>query len=285
MLHLSEIPMTSEHSKGRHTTFAGVVTDKDEVVDLAYAALLIARAEYPTLDVDSYLDRLKEMGSAIQSRVKTLEDPLQVVQAINNHLYRALGFEGNETDYYDPRNSFLNDVLDRKRGIPITLSIIYMEMGRLIGFPLSGVGFPQHFLVKHRTPNQEILIDPFNKGIVLTPDDLANRLRITSGGELEFRDHFLASSSKKQILKRVLTNLKAIYLSRSDHTKVLSIINMLLDIAPWDMDELRDRGQVHYHLKEYKRALEDLETYLRFNQQAPDVQQITRNVSLLKKLI
>lgn len=277
--------MTSQNSKGKHPTFAEVVAGKDEAVDLAYATLLIARAEYPTLDVDSYLDRLKEMGSAIQSHVKAPEDPLQVVQAVNNHLYRVLGFEGNETDYHDPRNSFLNDVLDRKTGIPITLSIIYMEMGRLIGFPMSGVGFPRHFLVKHRTPNQETFIDPFNKGIVLTPEDLVNRLRITSGGELEFREHFLASSSKKQILKRVLTNLKAIYLSRSDYTKALGIINMLLDIAPWDMDELRDRGQVHYHLKEYKRALEDLETYLKFNQQAPDARQITRNVSLLKKLI
>ena len=258
---------------------------KDEAVDLAYAALLIAREEYPTLDIDSYLDRLKEMAAAIQSRIKDPENPLQVIQTINTYLYKKQGFEGNEADYYDPKNSFLNDVLDRRTGIPIAMSIIYMAMGRLVGFPLSGVGFPQHFLVKHQTPDQEIFIDPYNKGIVLTPEDLTNRLRITSGGELEFRDHFLASSSKKQILQRVLTNLKAIYLPSSDYTKALGIINMLLTIAPWDMDELRDRGTVYYHLKEYKSALDDLETYLKFNQEAPDARQITRNVHQLKKLI
>ena len=263
--------------------FAEMVGRQEEEIDLTKAALLIARSEYPDLDINRYLSMLRNMAEAIFSGLEAPRNTLAMVQAINRYLYDEEGFTGNEADYYDPRNSFLNDVLDRKNGIPITLSIVYMEMGRLIGCPISGVGFPQHFLVKYEAPGEEIIIDPFNKGLILTREDCENRIRLAFGRRMELREHYLASITKKQILRRVLTNLKAIHLSNSNHAKALTIIGMLLDISPWDMDEIRDRGKVYHHLEEYDEALADLETYLRFNADAHDAEQIERNVELLRQ--
>ena len=276
--------MKDKDSREQELAFDEMVGRNEEEIDLAAAALLIARKGYPDLNVGRYVARLKDMAEAISYRLEDPKDPLGVVRAINGFLFDGEGFEGNETDYYDPRNSFLNDVLDRKKGIPITLSIIYMEMGRRIGFPIYGVGFPQHFLVKYQTPEEQIIIDPFNRGLILTQEDCANRLRLTSGGRLEFKEHYLAGLTNKQILRRVLTNLKAIYLSTSNYPKALSFIDMLLDLIPWDMDEIRDRGKVYYHLKEYHKALADLEIYLQFSPDAHDAELIGRNIERLKQL-
>ncbi len=265
--------------------FAEMMGRSDEEIDLGAAALMIARQEYPTLNIDRYALRLMRMGNAVRSRLEGSSEPRNMVRAINLVLFQDEGLRANQKDYYDPRNSFLNDVLDRKKGIPITLSIVYMEVARHAGFPIMGVGFPGHFLVKYQGPDQQLIIDPFSKGLVLTKEEVAQRLHLSSGGEVAFREHYLAAATKKQIISRVLTNLKAVYLSTSDYPKAVGVINMLLDISPWALDEVRDRGKVYFQMKAYPQALADLETYLEFNRKAGDAPAIRQNVKHLKTLV
>src|SRR5437899_3280203 len=181
-------------------------------VDLAEASLLIAGEEYPDLDPVRYLARLDELGSALRHEAGGARGE-DAVAALNRLLFQVEGFRGNTEDYYDPRNSFLNDVLDRRTGIPITLSLIYMEVGKRLGLSLEGVGMPGHFLVKCLPEGLEIFIDPFHQGEILLEEGCKKRLMEIYGNDFQFKRSFLDSVGKRQILSRMLTNLKGIYLN------------------------------------------------------------------------
>ncbi|MEK6608825.1 MAG: transglutaminase-like domain-containing protein [Myxococcota bacterium] len=217
----------------RHLLFAHFLRKPDEELDLAVGALLIAEEEYPGLDVSRYVARIDRLADGARRHVPAAAggEPALVVAAMRSHLALELGFRGDEENYYDPRNSYLNEVMDRKLGIPITLSLLYIEVGRRLGFDLVGVGFPGHFLVKHVMDRHQIVIDPFFGGRTLDLDDLRQLLQgVAGGGDVE--PGHLEAVGGREILARVLRNLRANYLRVSDAARALSAVEKLMLVEP-----------------------------------------------------
>lgn len=249
--------------------FACLMDRGDNDINLAEAALLIARTEYPDLETAAYLARLEEIASRV--RADSMSPPLGNIQALNRTLFEEENFSGNEEEYDDPGNSYLNLVLERKKGIPITLSLVYMEVARRRSLPVVGVGFPGHFLVKYLTGPDEILIDPYHRGTILSRQDCADRLKTCFGEESELKPEHLAASTNKQILARMLNNLKGSYFRRGNSAKVLTMIELALAIEPGSHQHIRDRGMVYLSMKRYREALADLKACLALSPQ-PDPQ-------------
>jgi regulator of sirC expression with transglutaminase-like and TPR domain len=269
------------HSRRR---FSELVSRPDEAVDLAEAALLIACEEYPELDVSRYLAQLDEMGAAFRGRVGANPGPVTLVRVLNGYLFEEEGFRGNDQDYYDPRNSFLNDVLDRKTGIPITLSTVYMEVARRAGLVVDGVGLPGHFIVKVTGPRHDILIDPFHRGALLSEEDCQRRLdRVYGRGKVKMEPQMLARVDRKHVLARMLRNLKAIYMKREDHARALSIVDLLLRVNPHSGEDLRDRGLLYAALDCYAPAAKDLEAYLALLPGAPEAGTLQEKVAEMRQ--
>ena len=264
--------------------FAQVIAAREDDLDLDLAALTIAQAEYPDLDLRAYVLKLDAMGYALKERLGGQRSPYAIIGALNAYLFDELGFRGNAEQYFDPRNSFLNDVLDRRLGIPITLCAIYMELGRRIGFPFCGVGLPGHFVVKCPEPYSEIFVDPFNRGAIISADDCAQRVAQVSNGQVQFQEHFLSGVTKKQILARILNNLKGIYLSDQQYTRALVIVQFLLTLSPWALPEIRDRGMIRSYLRDYAGGLHDLQTYIQYSPSADDADVVRHNIDSLKRI-
>ena len=252
---------------------------EDEDIDLTRASLLIARTEYPDLDIESHAARIDELACRASGIVPGL-DSQRTIAALNRVLFEEAGLRGNRDDYYDPRNSFLNDVIDRGLGIPITLSIVYMEVARRIGFSLAGVGMPGHFLLKHFSDGgHELLIDCFNHGDILSRQDCQSRLDEIYFGEMTLRPEFLHPISRRQILTRMLNNLKTVYLSTRNFRKALPIADLILVIYPRSAEDVKQRALLRYSLALSKLAEEDLEEYLRISPVASDAEEV-RQMSL-----
>lgn len=265
--------------------FLEIVRHPDERLDLAAAALLIAKEEYPGLDLPLYAARLDALAARARPRVESLAgNPFAVIDAINTCLFEEEGLRGNLEDYYDPRNSFLNDVLDRKRGIPITLSVIYMEVAARLGFAIQGVGFPGHFLVRHAAGGRSILIDPFAAGRILHPEDCGRRLRESLGEETHLQAGFLEPVGKKHILRRMLSNLRAIYLKRDDLPRAMAAVERLFALAPEDPANLRDRGLILLRQNQLGRASADLRGYLALAPGAPDAESVREQLRSAMRL-
>jgi regulator of sirC expression with transglutaminase-like and TPR domain len=263
-----------------------LVSGPDQEINLAEAALLIAKEEYPALDVDAYLARLDELAARVQNRLSPQPGIEEIVVTLNEVLFEEQGFSGNTDDFYDPRNSFLNEVLDRKLGIPITLSILYMEIGRRVGLTLEGVSFPGHFLVKFATEEGDVVLDPFAGGMPLSEEDLIERLHETVGenpaadtplGEL------LGTAGKREILVRMLRNLKIIYLRREEYDQALTAASRILVIDPSNAEEVRDRGEIYRKLECFRAAATDFQRYLRLAPDAPDRPEVQRRLFALEQ--
>ena len=262
--------------------FAQLVSGPEEELDLAEAALLIAQEEHPELDVAAYLRRLDGLAAAVRARLPQAPELADIIHSLNIQLFDEEGLAGNESEYYDPRNSFLNEVLDRKRGIPITLSVIYLEVGRRLGLPLVGVGFPGHFLVKYSGADGELVLDPFAGGVTLRREELAQKLRRMYGDANPFLaqiPQLLAPTSKKEILVRMLRNLKGIYLQQNDFTRAPAAIDRILLVAPDLAMEVRDRGAVHQRLGHIQAALQDFRRYLQMAANAEDAETVRTLIS------
>jgi len=262
--------------------FTQLVSGSEEELDLAEAALLIAQEEHPDLDVIAYLRRLDELAASVRARLPQAPEPADIIHNLNARLFREEGLAGNESEYYDPRNSFLNEVLDRKQGIPITLSVVYLEVGRRLGLPLVGVGFPGHFLVKYRGADGDVVLDPFAGGATLTREELEQRLRRMYGEANPFLaqiPQLLAPASKKEILVRMLGNLKGVYLQQNDFTRALAAIDRILLVAPDLALEVRDRGAVHQRLGHLQAALQDFRRYLQMVPDAEDAEAVRTIIS------
>lgn len=218
-----------------------------EDIPLDRSVLLIARTEYPDLDHARYLSELDRLSGTARRRLPPDRDPLGVVHVLNALLIDEEGYRGNQEDYYDPRNSFLNEVMDRKLGIPITLSILYLEIARRLGFPLAGVSFPGHFLVRHRSAERDFFLDPFHRGEILLPADLPGRLAMLFGAKTaeeilaknrnRLPENFVAEATPRDILLRLLTNLREIYLRRRDLERGRHIVALMLALHP-DPDQV-----------------------------------------------
>jgi regulator of sirC expression with transglutaminase-like and TPR domain len=250
---------------------------------LAEGALLIAQEEYPTLDVAYYLQYLDTMAEAIRHTLGLELDPRHIVACINAYLFDELGFHGNQEHYYDPRNSFLNDVLERKTGIPITLAVLYLDLGRQVGLPIMGVGLPGHFIVQYVAQTGPFWIDPFHAGEILTHADCVARVRQIYGQEAPWHEAYLQPVSDHAILQRMLYNLKAIYVQQGDYQRALGAVERLLLLSPEATTEVRDRGLLHSQLGHLEAALDDLQHYLQLALDAPDAAVIHRHVAALQQ--
>jgi regulator of sirC expression with transglutaminase-like and TPR domain len=258
--------------------FAQMLARDDSRIDLAHACLMIAEDAYPGLRIEPYLGEIERMALRLRSRAAQTQAAEERVMALNQFLFDELGYRGNTEQYYDPRNSYLNEVMDRKTGIPISLAVLYMAVGRRIGLPLEGVSFPGHFLVRLRLRRGVLVLDPFDGGTPLSEDDLRERLQrvIPKGAaghvavaELPL-DQFLEPATTRQILARVLRNLKAIYREADQPQRMLEVLNRMLVVAPDASSELRDRGIVYQRLECYRAAQKDLSDYMEREPEAPD---------------
>ena len=260
--------------------FEALVTSGEDI-DLSLAALLIAKEEYPHLDLDKYLGMLDAMAAELKARLSHVSRPEDIVGAISRYLFDEQGFRGYHQDYYDPRNSFLNDVLDRKLGIPITLSLIYMELGRRIGVPIVGVGLPGRFLIRHTGIPAGLFIDTFQGGSPIGIDGCRQIVDTIYEGKITFREELLNPVGRLDILQRILNNLKAIYVSKGDSRRSLSILERLVLLSPDSTEEVRDRGLFYLRFHAYAQALKDLNRYVENSPYASDRQQIQSIVELL----
>lgn len=234
----------------------------DRDIDLAKAALYIAQEEYPNLDPQEYLSALDTMAAELEERLPPERYPLRTIQTINEYLYKDLGFSGNSLDYYDPRNSFLNEAIDRRTGIPITLSLVYLEVAKRLDFPMVGIGMPGHFLIRPDFPEAGIYVDAFNGGEILFEQDCQERLAQIYQQTVELKPSFIEPVSNRRFLARMLMNLKLIYLNQNDLPRALGVIERLLLLYPGAPVELRDRGLLYYQMGKWASACQDLETYL-----------------------
>ena len=240
---------------------------------LAAAALVIAQIEYPRLETEPYLARLDGMGDAARRRIERhideTGDPstLGVIRGFNAYLFDDQHFVGNRERYEDPRNSCLNEVLDRRTGIPITLSLVYMEVGRRAGLHVDGVNFPGHFLVRcpevRSRGSGGLIIDPFHGGALLSEHDCRLLLQKHVGPEVAFNKSLLAPATRPQVIVRMLLNLKRIYVHMRSFPQARDVTELLLAVTPSALSELRDRGLLAYHLNDVTGALRDLQTYLK----------------------
>ncbi|HEU4390810.1 MAG TPA: transglutaminase-like domain-containing protein, partial [Blastocatellia bacterium] len=250
----------------------------EDEIDLAEAALLIAAIEYPNLEPATYLKELDNFAARAGELLTPSAAPLEKIDAINGVLFRELGFCGNRENYYDPRNSFLNEVIDRRTGIPITLSVVYIEVARRASLPLAGVGMPAHFLVKH---SDDAFIDPFNAGRVLSPSDSAGLLAQMSGGNIDFQPQYLSAVPKKQILTRMLANLQGIYTRGADYGRALRVLDHSLILNPDSQSHIRDRARLLFALGRRADALRELERCLALP--GNDQDSITREINSIRR--
>jgi regulator of sirC expression with transglutaminase-like and TPR domain len=260
--------------------FARLMQRAEEEFNLDEAALFIARTEYPELNVPDQLARLDALAFRLHCDLS--RPALEIIAGMNTLFFDKEQFRGNEEEYDDPRNSYLNDVLDRKLGIPISLSIIYIEVARRRGLPVMGMSFPGHFLVKYRTDHSEILIDPYRRGRILMRQDCQELLKAQFGDEAELKPEYFAASTKKQILARMLNNLKGSYVRRHDFTKVLTLVQLALGVDPESSQQLHDRGMIYFLMRRFKEAQTDFKTYLnltpRGEAQAVEVAQLLHRI-------
>jgi regulator of sirC expression with transglutaminase-like and TPR domain len=276
--------------------FINLVAGEDATINLAQAALLIALEEYPEMDTERYMKQLDLLAGKVRTLLGLVETDkctqlpkeinlLTAISTLNQVLFEHEHFQGNQEDYYNPSNSFINDVLEQRKGIPITLSLIYMEVGKRLGLQIEGIGLPFHFVVRCCLPNGYIFIDPFEKGRFLTEEDCRERLYRLFRHKADFDPHWLEPVSHRQLLVRMLANLKNIYIHQEDYSRALSICDRILLLVPDTPFERRDRGIVHFHLKHYARALQDLTAYVDHAPDAEDSNNVRQQIKAIRQMI
>lgn len=241
-----------------------------EGIPLEEIAFALVREKYPDFDAAHYREKINEYARRADARVNGVLGAHSVIQSLNHYLFEEEGFRGNTGDYYNPANSFLNDVLDTRQGIPITLSILYVAIGRRIGLNLRGVSFPGHFLVRFESEDGVLFIDPYHKGKILSEQECVERLKEMYGNDLPYHEAFLAPAGHREVLLRMLTNLKLIAFMQRDYPMALQLLNRILLFKPEGPVELKERGLVEYQLECFAPALRDLENYLKKQPDDPD---------------
>jgi regulator of sirC expression with transglutaminase-like and TPR domain len=263
--------------------FRRSVSGPVNLVPLARPALLIARTEYPDLDVAAYEERLHDLGARLEARIHPAADVRSQLAEAHRLLFEECGFHGNEDQYSDPRNLYLNEVLERCTGIPVTLAIVYVEVCRAAGMDARPVGLPGHVIARVESPEGPVLVDPFHQGRELTEDECRQLVRSVFGRRTPFKEHFLDALTSRQLIQRLLHNLKAGYLQHADEERASRVIELLLALFPWDLDEVRDRGMLRERVGDLPAALEDLEQYVRYRSNARDIQTVSEAVRSLRR--
>ena len=253
--------------------FAREVSRPDADIDLGRAALAIAKSEYPELDIEAQVGRLAALAEAARPARPTA-DLLERLHRLREYLFEEEGFSGNATDYFDPRNSYLNDVLDRRLGIPITLSLVLIEVGRRRGLEVQGIGLPGHFIAGARVGGEHVLLDAFNGGVILTGEACAELVARALGQPVELSARHFVPVTNRQFLARMLANLKSVYWRQEAWRKVIAVIDRLLVLHPEAGGEWRDRGLAWTSLGDFRRGLADWEYYLTEFPKAADHEQV-----------
>jgi len=224
--------------------------------------------EYPELNISKYIGKINEMGNSLKIKIGQVKNSTYHISMLNEYLFDELGFDGAEEDYYDPGNSFLNVVLDKKTGIPITLSIIYAEIAKSVGLDLQIIGFPGHVIVKYK---EEVILDPFYSGRLLTIEDLEEILTRNFGEVVEFIPEYLNEATTDQLLTRLLRNLKNAYTQSYAYNSAMKCTDMILGMQPESPEEIRDKGILEERLLRYDKAIPLLNKYLELQPEADDV--------------
>jgi regulator of sirC expression with transglutaminase-like and TPR domain len=259
-----------------------LLSDSDSV-DAVEAALWVAREEYPALDVSRERDRVADLAASGARRVARKHNPFAKLDGLQAYLFGDLGYRGNVDAYDDPRNSFLNEVLDRRTGIPLTLSLLFIEVALRAGFDARGVGLPGHFVARLTLGDRTIFVDPFHEGRVITEEDCRDLVARSTGRPSLFRREQLAGVGGRAMVGRLLLNLKHVYVNRGDYARALSAVERLLLVSPGSMRELRDKGFLEAHLGRPAQAIADLERYLQLAPAAPDFESVRGRVVWLRR--
>lgn len=283
--------MTNQPGEKSRARFREIVSGDDEQIDLTEAALLIAVEEYPGLDINLYIKKLDLIANSVRDRIADGSDEEQVISALNFTLFDELGFRGNQENYYDPRNSYLNQVIDRRLGIPITLSVVYIETARRIGFHVYGVGLPSHFIAGHTGSAGEIYIDPFNRGRVLGQAGVEELFSEMSDGALELKAEHLLPVTKKQIITRMLSNILNIYLGNygggtghhTDYARALRAMERVLMLNPDSAAHIRDHALMLAANGRMSEAIAELERYLALVPSAADAESVRNQINSIRK--
>lgn len=235
---------------------------KDEQIDLAVASVFIAQSNYPLLEGESELEALDSMASVLSDRINQSKDdlPLHTMNLLSDWLYNELEYTGNHENYYDPKNSYINDIIDRRTGIPITLSLVYIEVGRRANMPLVGIGMPGHFLVGHLGINDHF-IDPFHNGTIISKKEAVDLFKRITANKQDWSESFLEPVTNREFIIRMLRNLKTAHLKINDLAQTVKVLDMLVSINPSVLEQRRDRGLIHYQLGNRAQALADLKFF------------------------
>ncbi|HCI78942.1 MAG TPA: hypothetical protein DHW02_04560 [Ktedonobacter sp.] len=280
-----------------YKAFKGQVEGEDDAIDLAYTALLISKFFYPNLDIDTYIARIDALAERVrvvlaQQRVEDVEHDIQherpllrTIYALNQILFDEEGFHGNAGDYYNADNSFLNRVLDERVGLPITLSLLYIEVAQRVDLPIYGVGLPYHFVVCCPLLDKKVYIDPFERGLLMSEKVCRERIRTLSNGRARLPRQAFTPISRQHLLVRLLTNLKNIYLNAENYESMLIVCDLILLLMPDLAKEYRDRGIIHYQLQHYGRALRDMKRYTDLDPDATDRYEILNHIKMIRETI
>ncbi|HYL74725.1 MAG TPA: transglutaminase-like domain-containing protein [Bryobacteraceae bacterium] len=252
-------------------------------VALDAAALEMAAIEQPQLDPAPCLAELDRIASEVATRLGANADGPKFIRTANEYLFEELGFRGNDSDYYDPRNSCLNEVLDRRTGIPITLSVVYIEVARRLRRPVFGIGLPGHFVVQYDDDEYSTFLDPFHGGKLLTRADCRALAREITGTDIDAEPGTLAPVSTRYILVRMLNNLRSAYFRAKNYAKATTVMDLLVEAFPENADYFKARGVARLHLREFSGAKRDLESYLRYSPEAEDRAQVTKQLEAIHR--
>lgn len=258
------------------------VSRPEAELDMARAALLVAKEEYPQISVELYLARLDQMAEEVKDRLADETAPLVVLDELLTMIYQRRGFQGNRKAYYDPRNSYLNDVLDRGLGMPLSLGMVVLEVGWRLKLPLEGVNFPGHFLVRYKGDAMDLLIDPFDRGRMRFEDQAQELLDQVYGGMVRVQEPFLRRASRRDMLFRLLLGLKSVYANVGDHVRALAAVERMLLIQPTSRGVNRARGLLLARMGRRDEAVEQLQAYLDLAPGAGDAERIREMVDDLK---
>ncbi len=262
--------------------FREITGRPDPALDLVEASLVIALEDEPGIDIDRYLEQVNRWTDAIRERLEGSREVERIVESINRLLFEEEGFHGEDEDYYDPRSALLNATLDTHAGLPITLSILYIEISRRVGVEVAGVSLPGRFLVKFSGAFGQLVVDPFDGGRVLSTVELQKLLDGVYGGGVRLREHHLRAYSSREILARELAHLKSAYLARHDLPRAAASMDRLLILDGNDPYELHDRATVAVQLHAYGEAIELFERYLALMPHADDVARIREQIAWLR---
>ena len=262
-----------------------ILSGPEQEIDLGAAALTVARLEYPKLNVARYVAKLDHFSASAAERLAVGAAPLQLIQALNAFLFEEEGFQGDSADYYDTRNSCLNEVMDRRQGIPITLSVVYLEIARRLSLPFFGVGLPGHFVVKYDDGDQVHFVDPFGGGTIVGRDGCRKLVAAVLNGRRNLRDGDFAAVEKRYVIERMLNNLRGIHLHSCQYRKAIGALDLMITLSADAADRFKERGMLYYQMRDFPRARQDLEHYLSLRPDAADAQEVEKQIAGLRTLL